>query len=162
MRPRTLRRAAAILAVFAGPVLYVTYGTDYAGGALTLMFVAIGLWPFLVNSARKVSLYAAGRERDAVRWSALSLGVQVVACVSLIPRFGAAGQLLHHVLLDGGDGIAALQLVAHLEGGFQLGAHGFLQRGDVAQRTLVIEVLLDGYQLAAEQPLDGFPLFALR
>src|SRR5262249_27351805 len=86
--------AAAGLAVFASPVLRATYGPDYAGGALTLMWVAIGLWPFLVNSGRKVGLYAAGRERDAVRWSAVSLAIQVAACAALIPRFGAAGAAL--------------------------------------------------------------------
>jgi O-antigen/teichoic acid export membrane protein len=86
--------AAAALAVFAGPILRVTYGADYASGVFTLMWVAIGLWPFLVNSGRKVSLYAAGRERDAVRWSAAALAIQVVACALLIPRFGAAGAAL--------------------------------------------------------------------
>jgi len=86
--------AAAALAVFAGPILRVTYGADYAPGVFTLMWVAIGLWPFLVNSGRKVTLYAAGRERDAVRWSAAALAIQVVACALLIPRFGAAGAAL--------------------------------------------------------------------
>jgi O-antigen/teichoic acid export membrane protein len=86
--------AAAALAVFAGPILRVTYGADYAPGIFTLMWVAIGLWPFLVNSGRKVSLYAAGRERDAVRWSAAALAIQVVACALLIPRSGAAGAAL--------------------------------------------------------------------
>ena len=47
-----------------------------------------------MNSGRKVSLYAAGRERDAVRWSAAALAIQVVACALLIPRFGAAGAAL--------------------------------------------------------------------
>ena len=55
------------------------------------MWVAIGLWPFLVNSGRKVGLYASGRERDAVLWSAVALAIQVVACAILIPRYGAAG-----------------------------------------------------------------------
>jgi O-antigen/teichoic acid export membrane protein len=83
--------AAAVLVVFAGPILRGTYGADYGPGAMTLMWVGVGLWPFLVNSARKVSLYAGARERDAVRWSAVALLVQVVACAILIPRFGAAG-----------------------------------------------------------------------
>ena len=81
---------AAMLALLAGPVLRVTYGPNYADGAVTLMWVAIGLWPFLVNSGRKVGLYAGGRERDAVLWSA-ALAIQVVACAILIPRYGAAG-----------------------------------------------------------------------
>jgi O-antigen/teichoic acid export membrane protein len=86
--------AATGLAVFAGPVLRLTYGADYAPGALTLIWVAIGLWPFLINSARKVSLYAVGQERLAVRWSAVALAIQVVACVLLIPRYGSAGAAL--------------------------------------------------------------------
>jgi O-antigen/teichoic acid export membrane protein len=86
--------AATGLAVFAGPVLRLTYGADYAPGALTLIWVAIGLWPFLINSARKVSLYAVGQERLAVRWSAVALAIQVVAYVLLIPRYGSAGAAL--------------------------------------------------------------------
>lgn len=86
--------AAAALAVLAGPILRVTYGANYADAAVTLTWVAIGLWPFLVNSGRKVSLYAAGRERDAVRWSGVALAIQVVGCTVLIPPFGAAGAAL--------------------------------------------------------------------
>jgi O-antigen/teichoic acid export membrane protein len=83
--------AAVALAVFAGPIVRLAYGADYESAAPTVMCVAIGLWPFLVNSGRKVRLYAAGRERDAVRWSAVALAIQVAACATLVPRFGAAG-----------------------------------------------------------------------
>jgi O-antigen/teichoic acid export membrane protein len=47
--------------------------------------------PSLVNNARKVYLYASGRERIAVLWTAVSVGVQAIGSLALIPSFGAAG-----------------------------------------------------------------------
>jgi O-antigen/teichoic acid export membrane protein len=83
--------AAVGLAIFAGPVIRVAYGVEFAPAATTLIWVAAGLVPALINSGRKVYLYASGLEQVAVRWSAVALVSQVVACGALIPTFGAAG-----------------------------------------------------------------------
>ena len=90
-----LRNAAAIaataVALLAAPIIRLVYGDDFASAALPLTWVGIGLLPFLVNSARRVALYASGHENLVARWSAVALGVQAAACVALIPNFGAAG-----------------------------------------------------------------------
>lgn len=82
---------ATIVALFAKPILELTYGGEFVSSASTLAWVGVGLWPFVVNSGRKVCLYADARERVAVRFSAVTLAIQVAACAALIPRFGAAG-----------------------------------------------------------------------
>jgi O-antigen/teichoic acid export membrane protein len=86
--------AAACLLVGAGPILRLTYGARFLPAAPALAWIAIGLVPSLVNNARKVYLYAAGRERTGVRWTAVSLGVQGLGSLALIPSFGAAGAAL--------------------------------------------------------------------
>ena len=49
--------------------------------------------PSLVNSSRRVYLYAEGRERIALRWSVVALSIQAAACLVLVPRFGATGAM---------------------------------------------------------------------
>jgi O-antigen/teichoic acid export membrane protein len=83
--------AGAGIALLAGPIIHATYGRDFAAAATPLIWIAIGLLPSLVNSGRKVYLYASGREKVAVRWSAVALAIQTAGCVALIPAFGAAG-----------------------------------------------------------------------
>jgi O-antigen/teichoic acid export membrane protein len=83
--------AAIGLASAARPVLVLTYGASFASAAPVLVWIAIGLVPSLVNNARKVFLYASGRERVAVRWTTVSMAVQLVSAAALIPTFGAVG-----------------------------------------------------------------------
>jgi O-antigen/teichoic acid export membrane protein len=83
--------AAVLLAAGAGPIVLVTYGDGFQGAVVPLMWTAAGLVPALMNSSRKVYLYAAGGERVAVKWSAAALVIQLLACAALIPSFGAAG-----------------------------------------------------------------------
>jgi len=83
--------AAAAVVVAAGPLVNWTYGAAFAGASAAVVWTGIALVPWLANNARKMHLYAAGRERVAVRWSAAALLLQAAACVLLIPRFGAAG-----------------------------------------------------------------------
>jgi O-antigen/teichoic acid export membrane protein len=83
--------AATCLLFGARPILRLTYGASFASAAPALAWIAVGLVPSLVNNARKVYLYASGRERTAVRWTAVSLGVQAIGSLALIPSFGAAG-----------------------------------------------------------------------
>ncbi len=47
--------------------------------------------PWIFNTNRKMHLYASGRERVALRWSAVALAIQTLGCVILIPRLGALG-----------------------------------------------------------------------
>jgi O-antigen/teichoic acid export membrane protein len=77
--------------VLAGPIVSLTYGDDFAAAVVPLVWTGIGLVPGLVNSGRKVYLYALGHEAAAVRWSAVTLALQASACAALIPAFGAAG-----------------------------------------------------------------------
>jgi O-antigen/teichoic acid export membrane protein len=83
--------AAVLIAAGAGPIVLFTYGDGFQGAVVPLMWTAAGLVPALMNSSRKVYLYAAGVERVAVQWSAAALVVQLLACAALIPSFGAAG-----------------------------------------------------------------------
>jgi O-antigen/teichoic acid export membrane protein len=83
--------AAAVVAVFAGPIVARTYGSGFDGAVVPLVWIGIGLVPTIVNGGRKIYLYAAGHEALAVRWSAVALAVQAAACLALIPSFGAAG-----------------------------------------------------------------------
>jgi len=82
---------ALFLAVFAVPIVTLTYGSTFKGAALSLGFTGIGLMPRLANNVRRMHLYASGRERVALRWSAAALVVQALSCAVLIPQFGAAG-----------------------------------------------------------------------
>lgn len=83
--------AAVCLIALAAPIVTLTYGSRFSSAAPALRWLAIGLVPLLVNSGRKVYLYASGHERTAVRWSAVALAVQIAGCGALIPRFGATG-----------------------------------------------------------------------
>ena len=83
--------AAAVIVTAAGPIVTFAYGDEFAGAVAPLMWVGAGLLPTLVNSGRKVYLYAAGGEHDAMRWSAVALVVQIAACVVMVPSFGASG-----------------------------------------------------------------------
>ena len=72
-------------------LLRLVYGAAFSGAAPALTWIGIGLVPALTNSAKKVFLYAAGAERAALAWSAVSLVVQAAAAGWLVPRFGSVG-----------------------------------------------------------------------
>ena len=80
--------AGAVLAV---PLLRLVYGPAFVAAAPALVWICIGLAPTLTNSATKIALYAAGAERVATAWSAVSLAIQIVMALALMPRFGAVG-----------------------------------------------------------------------
>jgi O-antigen/teichoic acid export membrane protein len=83
--------AATCLLVGARPILRFTYGASFASAAPALAWIAVGLVPSLVNNARKVYLYASGRERMAVQWTSVSVAVQAIGSLALVPSFSAAG-----------------------------------------------------------------------
>ena len=83
--------AASVVVLFAGPAVSWTYGRGFAVAIVPLVWIGIGLVPTLVNSGRKVYLYASGLEGAAVKWSAVALALQAAGCAALIPPFGAAG-----------------------------------------------------------------------
>lgn len=85
--------AAGALVVGATPLVRFTYGVHFAAAAKPLLVAGLGLVPAIVNSGRKVYLYAAGREQIALRWSVVTLAVQTTACFALVPHFGAAGAM---------------------------------------------------------------------
>lgn len=82
---------AGVMAAGAGPIVRFTYGAGFDAAVVPLVWTAAGLVPTLMNSGRKVYLYACGHENVAVRWSAVALAAQAVGCLALIPSFGAAG-----------------------------------------------------------------------
>ena len=83
--------AAAGVALLAAPLVSWTYGDGFAAAVVPLAWTGAGLVPTLVNSGRKVYLYASGLERPAVKWSGVALALQAAACAALIPPFGPAG-----------------------------------------------------------------------
>jgi O-antigen/teichoic acid export membrane protein len=83
--------SATGLGAFAPLIIRIVYGRSFQGAGIVLVWTAIGLVPTLVNSARKLCLYAAGRERLATFWSAVALAAQGLGCAVLIQTFGAAG-----------------------------------------------------------------------
>ena len=89
---RAFAFAAAVgLVVLATPIVRMTYGPTFTAASPALAWIGVGLVPWLINTNRKMHLYASGRERAALRWSAASLAIQSVGCVVLIPRLGAMG-----------------------------------------------------------------------
>jgi O-antigen/teichoic acid export membrane protein len=90
--------SAAVLAVAAEPILVLTFGESFAPASPVLAWVAIGLVPSLVNNSRKVYLCASGREAIAVKWTTVSLGVQLVGAAALIPFFAASGAAIAMLL----------------------------------------------------------------
>ena len=83
--------AAAGVVLLAAPFVSWTYGDGFAAAVVPLVWTGVGLIPTLVNSGRKVYLYASGLERPAVKWSGVALVIQAAACAVLIPPFGPAG-----------------------------------------------------------------------
>ena len=83
--------AAAGVALLAAPFVSWTYGDGFAAAVVPLIWTGVGLIPTLVNSGRKVYLYASGLERPAVKWSGVALAIQAAACAALIPAFGPSG-----------------------------------------------------------------------
>ncbi len=83
--------SALIIVLTASSIVSFTYGDGFSGAVLPLIWTGIGLIPTLMNSGRKVYLYASGCEHVVVRWSAIALAIQAAACAALIPSFGAAG-----------------------------------------------------------------------
>ena len=79
------------LMAFAGPLVRLVYGSSFAAAGPVLIWVGIALVPSLTNSARKISLYALQQEATALRWSAVSLALQIAAGAVLIPSLGAVG-----------------------------------------------------------------------
>jgi len=82
---------AAPCVLLAPLLLRVVYGPSFLDAAPALVWVGVGLAPALVNSGKRVALFAAGREKAALRWSAVALAVQVATGLALIPSFGATG-----------------------------------------------------------------------
>jgi peptidoglycan biosynthesis protein MviN/MurJ (putative lipid II flippase) len=92
--------AAAGLAIAAQPILVLTYGESFASAAPVVVWIAVGLLPSLVNNSRKVFLYASGQEAVAVKWTTVSMGVQLVAAAALIPSLAAVGAAVAMLLGD--------------------------------------------------------------
>lgn len=82
---------AAPCILLAAPLLQLVYGPSFINAASALVWVGLGLAPALVNSGKKVALFAAGGEAIVLRWSAVALAVQIITGIGLIPAFGAAG-----------------------------------------------------------------------
>jgi O-antigen/teichoic acid export membrane protein len=83
--------AMAVLLVAGYPVLRWLFGIQYLGAWPVLLVLAVGVPPTLANSAREVYLFAAGREDDVARWSAIALAIQAGVALLLIPYLGAPG-----------------------------------------------------------------------
>ncbi len=83
--------AAIGIAATAPWLLKLSYGDAFTAAAPALMWAAAGLVPSLTNASRKVSLYAHGHERTVLRWSTVAWAMQIIGCVILARRFGAAG-----------------------------------------------------------------------
>lgn len=90
--------AAIGLALFARPILALTYGPNFLPAAPALVWLALGLVPSLMISGFELYLYATGDERYVVRLDALSALVQVIASVPLIITFGAMGAAIGMLL----------------------------------------------------------------
>jgi O-antigen/teichoic acid export membrane protein len=82
---------AAACVLTAPLLLRVVYGPSFIAAAPALMWIGAGLIPALSNAGRKIFLYAAGREAQVVRWSAVSLIVQAATAAVLIPMMGSTG-----------------------------------------------------------------------
>jgi O-antigen/teichoic acid export membrane protein len=82
---------AAACLLTAPLLLRVVYGPSFIAAAPALMWTGVGLVPALGNAGRKIFLYAAGREAQVVRWSAVSLVVQAALAALLIPAMGSTG-----------------------------------------------------------------------
>jgi len=93
--------AAVVCAVAAPLVMRLIFGRPFASAAPTLVWIGIGLVPTIVNSARKVFLYAAGGEAVVVRWSAVALALQAAGSPALIPAWGSAGAAMAIVIAEG-------------------------------------------------------------
>lgn len=99
--------AATVLVLGAVPIVRVTYGLQFAAAAQPLMWAGFGLLPVLFNASSRVYLNATGRERAAVRWSAVAWAVQAALCLALVPHWGATGAML---ALGAGEAAVCLPL----------------------------------------------------
>jgi O-antigen/teichoic acid export membrane protein len=97
---------AAFLTLAPGPVLRVTGGEAYVGGAASLAILAWGLAAVYLSNGMLYVLVAAGRSRELLAWSAAGAAASVVLGLLLAPRFGPVGAasatvLAHVVTLAG-------------------------------------------------------------
>jgi O-antigen/teichoic acid export membrane protein len=95
-RSLTAFAVAASLLLTAGASLLIrwTYGPSFSGAVPALVCIAVSLVPSLLNAGRRVYLYADQREHVVMRWSAVTLAVQAVACAVFIPLWGPFGAAL--------------------------------------------------------------------
>lgn len=89
-----------IFALFAEPVLTLTYGTAFSPAQTALQIGMWGLIPALLRAARTLYWYAMGREQWTNIAAVWSLAAQIGVSLWLIPRFGAAGTALGVIIGD--------------------------------------------------------------
>lgn len=88
------------LLVSAPLVLDVVYGAGFSDAVAPLGILGIGLIPALLRGGLTLVHYAFHNERGVNRINGVTLGLQVIAGLALIPVFGAAGGALAVVAGD--------------------------------------------------------------
>jgi O-antigen/teichoic acid export membrane protein len=83
--------AAVFLTMAAGPVLVVTGGAAYAGGASSLALLAWGMMAVYLSNGMLYVLVATGRSQALLGWSAAGAAASVLLGLVLAPRFGPIG-----------------------------------------------------------------------
>jgi O-antigen/teichoic acid export membrane protein len=95
-RGLALFAVVASIALAAGAPFLVrwTYGASFSGAVPALVCVGLSLVPALLNAGRRVYLYAEQREGVVLKWSAVTLAVQLAGCAAFIPAWGPLGAAL--------------------------------------------------------------------
>jgi O-antigen/teichoic acid export membrane protein len=110
---RTLRQSRLGLLAFgglaslgawllAGPILTLTYGSDYQPATLTLQILTLTLIPSSQNSLLIIYLYACGDEKFVNLLTAAGMAVNLGLCFWLIPGWGPAGVALALLVAESG------------------------------------------------------------
>jgi O-antigen/teichoic acid export membrane protein len=85
----------------AGPLLALLFGQPYAEGALALQWLLVSLIFVFVHGLLHNVYVVTGRTHLETRWFALGAGLNVLANLWLIPRFGIAGAAAATALAEG-------------------------------------------------------------
>jgi O-antigen/teichoic acid export membrane protein len=80
--------------VLAGPILTLTYGSDYQPATLTLQILTLTLIPSSQNSLLIIYLYACGDEKFVKMVTAVGIVLNLGLCLWLIPGWGPTGVAL--------------------------------------------------------------------
>lgn len=81
----------AVLIIFSETIVIKLFGQDYAQGAASLQIITLGYLPSLILGINNVALTATGRTYEQMALSGITIFLNIVLNIILIPNYGLNG-----------------------------------------------------------------------